>query len=210
MSAKRHKCPRFPFPHHHHFLTAKSESPNSASTSVLKTPLSSPVLNLPTAPVSLFLDSPAPYLEVACVPFPLDDTLLILSSLPSLVDTMLVLSPVIDAPLSPPLSLLPHPLPTPVQPEYVANITLPSFTDPPPVLSLPPNSAVCCHKHKIPTTLVTTATTTFFLPSLKLLTFSTATIPIPMTTVATTSSYMTTATRTTSATTAHMTELAMP
>jgi len=30
----------------------------------------------------------------------------------------------------------------PAQPEYVANITLPSFTNPLPMLSLPPNSAV--------------------------------------------------------------------
>src|SRR6266850_1711332 len=53
---------------------------------------------------------------------------------------------------------------------------------------------------KIPTTLVTTATT-FFLPSLKLPTFSTAVTTIPTATAATTSSYMTMAIRMTSATT---------
>src|SRR6266850_6422241 len=50
---------------------------------------------------------------------------------------------VIDAPPTPPLSPLPCPLLTPVQPEYAADIAPPSSINPPSMLSLPPNSAAC-------------------------------------------------------------------
>src|SRR6266850_1211528 len=48
---------------------------------------------------------------------------------------------IIDMPPTPPLSPLPCPLLTPVQPEYVADIAPPSSINPPSVLSPPPNSA---------------------------------------------------------------------
>src|SRR6266850_4254560 len=48
---------------------------------------------------------------------------------------------VIDVPPTPPLSPLPCPLLTPVQPEYAADITPPLSINPPSVLSPPPNSA---------------------------------------------------------------------
>src|SRR6267142_1024317 len=46
-----------------------------------------------------------------------------------------------DAPLSPPPSSLPRPLPTPTQPEYAADIAPPSSTDPPSLPSPPTDSA---------------------------------------------------------------------
>src|SRR6266850_6376349 len=49
---------------------------------------------------------------------------------------------IINVPPTPPLSPLPHPLLTPVQPEYTADIAPPSSINPPSMLSPPPNSAV--------------------------------------------------------------------